>query len=599
MAPNDATYAVRPTAEAVQAPARTAAVIIVHGIGGQLPFQTLTETADGLREASLRAGGTPSPMTARAVGVGDDRLQRMELTLGGGTSLRAVHVYEAYWAPITEGRVTLRDVIRFLFAAGIEGLQHSMRPFKRFLAQKYVAFPVPIRTPLFLLTALFVVMSLVVMNASIVGLAAMRAPLTPQPAWASRLLFRDVTAMLDLFVGAAILFGLSFVPSLAWHAWLASRKARLWRRTSASGAEPPIVPAATLLFGLPSLLAFVLLLTATVAAGVALPIIVYFYAHVVQTQSLPADVSILNRSFPGAAVDMWLQRASVGLQWLTVFVLGLVSVFGVIRIGRGLRGALRADRAFLLTLSVFLATAIVIGGGVYAGLRLFPQVAGGDLLGAADSGGLSLVWLLAIGVSLVARRFLVAYVGDVAAYIQPQELDRFNTLRNRLKDCVWATARAVYRSPEAYDEVVVVGHSLGSLIGYDVLNRLYREEELGTVPDVRARSKLFVTFGCPLDKTAFLFAIQGSNREGREALATSVQPLIGFPATRPRWVNVYSGWDIISGSLDFYDRPDLPKSDPTRIVNAADPEASVWLAAHNQYWHGELLFDTIHAHLVK
>ena len=210
--------------------------------------------------------------------------------------------------------------------------------------------------------------------------------------------------------------------------------------------------------------------------------------------------------------------------------------------------------------------------------------------------GQTLVWLLAIGVSAVARRFLVAYVGDVAAYIQPQELDRFNRLRERVKACVWKSAVAVFLSSERYDEVVMVGHSLGSVIAYDTLNSLYREERLGAVPGVQARSKLFVTFGSPLDKIAFLFAMQGSNREGLDALAASVQPLIAFPTIRPRWVNMYSNWDIISGGLDFYDK--TPGS-PHHIENVSDPDACVWLAAHTEYWDGRLVCDTIHEHLIR
>ena len=210
--------------------------------------------------------------------------------------------------------------------------------------------------------------------------------------------------------------------------------------------------------------------------------------------------------------------------------------------------------------------------------------------------GQTLVWLLAIGVSAVARRFLVAYVGDVAVYIQPQELDRFNRLRERVKECVWTERGAVFLSSERYDEVVMVGHSLGSAIAYDTLNRLYREEQLGAVPGVQARSKLFVTFGSPLDKIAFLFSMQGSNREGLDALAASAQPLIAFPTIRPRWVNMYSNWDIISGGLDFYDK--TPGS-PHHVENLSDPDACVWLAAHTEYWDGRLVFDTIHEHLIR
>jgi len=227
-----ATYSVERAASAAAEPAaaraaertppRTAAVLVVHGMGGQLQFQTLTDIADGLSEASLRRGGAASDIVARAVGVGDDRLERMELPVSDGTTTRAVHVYEAYWAPLTEGQVTLRDVIRFLFRAGFDGLWHSalLLPFKRFLDQRYVTFPAPVRTPLLLLAALMVALSLVIMNVSIVGLAAMLSPLKIAPDWATASLFRDATAILDLFVAAAVVFGAALLPSLAWRRWL-------------------------------------------------------------------------------------------------------------------------------------------------------------------------------------------------------------------------------------------------------------------------------------------------------------------------------------------------------------------------------------------
>src|SRR6185369_6544625 len=62
------------------APLSKAAVFVVHGMGGQLQFQTLTDVADGLGQASARAGGTPSSVTARAVGIDEDRVQRLEMT---------------------------------------------------------------------------------------------------------------------------------------------------------------------------------------------------------------------------------------------------------------------------------------------------------------------------------------------------------------------------------------------------------------------------------------------------------------------------------------------------------------------------------------
>jgi hypothetical protein len=49
----------------------------------------------------------------------------MQLRCSGG-ALRDVHIYEVYWAPFTEGAVTLRDVIQFLLSAGINGIKNAL-----------------------------------------------------------------------------------------------------------------------------------------------------------------------------------------------------------------------------------------------------------------------------------------------------------------------------------------------------------------------------------------------------------------------------------------------------------------------------------------
>src|SRR3954468_24447166 len=70
-----------PDASEPPPPSGKSAVFVVHGMGGQLQFQTLTDVADGLGQASVRSGGASSPVTARAVGIDADRMQRLEMTL--------------------------------------------------------------------------------------------------------------------------------------------------------------------------------------------------------------------------------------------------------------------------------------------------------------------------------------------------------------------------------------------------------------------------------------------------------------------------------------------------------------------------------------
>ena len=148
-------------------------------------------------------------------------------------------------------------------------------------------------------------------------------------------------------------------------------------------------------------------------------------------------------------------------------------------------------------------------------------------------------------------------------------------------------------APGEYDDIILVGHSLGSVVVYDTLNKLLidRESAGGDPQEAASRTRLMLSFGSPLDKTAFIFATQGSGSEAREALAASVQPLIEREELRPRWVNIYSRWDIISGPLDYYDRRDRSNRNP--VANIKDGKATTLLAAHVEYWRNPMIFEKI------
>ena len=105
---------------------------------------------------------------------------------------------------------------------------------------------------------------------------------------------------------------------------------------------------------------------------------------------------------------------------------------------------------------------------------------------------------------------------------------------------------------------------------------------------------MFVTFGSPLDKTAFLFRNQRDEKSDvREALAAAVQPLIRDYAFRPRrWINLWSPNDWVGSELAYYDDTS-GAGDGKRIENLADPEATTPLLAHNEHWDGTLLGRTL------
>jgi len=207
---SDATYHVVPSEPRREREARgerlapekkPIAILVAHGMGQQTHFQTLDDLVTGLHRYSGRPRAGAHQPNVKTVQAGQERLQRVESTLIlPDGSERDVHIYEAYWAPLTEGQVTLRDVIAFLLRGGATGTIRGLQPFRRWLFDQYVHFAAPVRTVLHLAMALGAVASLVVLNAIIVGVAVARAPLQSPPSWLSPLLFGDLTSVVNALV---------------------------------------------------------------------------------------------------------------------------------------------------------------------------------------------------------------------------------------------------------------------------------------------------------------------------------------------------------------------------------------------------------------
>jgi hypothetical protein len=621
--PDDTSYTVQPPeAYTAQAPAtveaeRSAAlastrapkfaVFVAHGMGQQIDFQTLDQVAKGLRLEDAERRGVPLTAlpvaVARTVEVDGERTRRIELRLRTAHGAeQEVHIYEGYWASLTEGQVKLRDVVTFIFGAGYNGLRLAGRPFRRWLFGGYHEFPTPVRTPVYLVLALAVVAALVVMNIVVVIVAAARSPLTKPPTWLSNELFADLTTTFNLWLTFVIasLIALLLVKAARW--------AKAYR---------PVRLAASWL----SALFLYLTLAATVSAGVALPLL--FYGHVSWTKSAELSNSarpeFLRRAFSARFVYVFNYWFELVVFWLFVGVAAISLVLFVAKLVADVLREVSAGKSD----SWVSVVVVLLFIGLLAAAPMAVFVLRGEGTTATSEQPLltlrrGLSWLLLILVSAYVRSLLIKYVGDVAAYIAPYRLDRFTELRDKIKQCVVKRMRAVYaaRGPHGnnleYDQVFVVGHSLGAVVIYDALNQLINDDLTAlsrlisddltgakSPLDVLKRTRLLLTFGAPLNKVAFLFRLQGTQTsEAREALAAAVQPLIQDYRYRPfPWINIYSRWDIISGWLDYYDPPN--GNDPHRIDNQRDEDASTLLVAHVEYWKNRKLFKTLHDKLTS
>ena len=155
--------------------------------------------------------------------------------------------------------------------------------------------------------------------------------------------------------------------------------------------------------------------------------------------------------------------------------------------------------------------------------------------------------------------------------------------------------------------MIVAGHSLGSVIAYDTLNKINIKANLpeGAAMPVQKIDGL-ITFGSPLDKIAFFFHEENKKENyirqafldhlhSFKALPTHSEPgsqPVGNPIARKLdsilWYNYYSPKDPISGHLDAYAIPDGN--------NISVLEDAEWGIAHIEYWKSEILFHHIESH---
>src|ERR1700679_2238922 len=104
------------------------AVLVWHGMGQQGRYETISELAEAIGK---EVAAENAPENFKPIGVhlsyeDGSFLARAELDwTDQAKKQHSVHVYEAYWAPLTEGRVTYRDTVLFLLSAAWNGWKSS------------------------------------------------------------------------------------------------------------------------------------------------------------------------------------------------------------------------------------------------------------------------------------------------------------------------------------------------------------------------------------------------------------------------------------------------------------------------------------------
>lgn len=198
------------------------------------------------------------------------------------------------------------------------------------------------------------------------------------------------------------------------------------------------------------------------------------------------------------------------------------------------------------------------------------------------------------GLKGLLKPVIVGYIGDIAIYTTMDEKSRFFKLRQQILAHSQALLEAILAGHN-YERVIIAGHSLGSVIAYDTLNRLNIKANLPSGSNIPVHKVAgLITFGSPLDKIAFFFREHAGKeqcvrRQIMEQLHSfKAKPLSlapnAFPLANPLspkldgipWVNYFNDKDPVSGHLDFYKIPD---EDNVRL-DLPEP----WGVAHVGYW---------------
>lgn len=583
------------------------AVWVVHGMGQQIPFETLDMLANGVIEALPDQQIKPRLRTVKIAG---QVLQRVELDIDSekkdpaGKPLKQyeLHLYETYWAPKTEGVAKLTDVVSFLWDGGLRGILNSVKSFQRAMFGGMATFSIRWFTPLWLCLALLILLALTAINSVVLAAAAAHTGLAPLAFL--KLHWSEITALASCMVAVAFSFGaMLFVADLGKPQELTTP----WRILVGGFCWFAMICTILNILGTAALMMAILhvdWVTSTAGASCTSP---------TATHACTAGASLHRwiESIRDCVVDLFEEMPCAQLQgFATETILTAAVLVAVTMI---IRAVLRSSEqrlhghwlfkilaviTLVLNMVAFFGSVLMLGGH----LRCWTLPSCLHFLESP-----AWVWPFLILFSAKVREILVQYVGDVAIYVRPNKLDRFDEVRSKIKEAARSVASAIFTayklktnpddaSEFQYQKIALVGHSLGSVIAYDTLNRLMLDDWLlqGAL-QVAERTATMVTFGSPLNKTAFLFTIQGNDSlRIRERLASTVQPLImSYPKFRKfKWINVYSRNDIVSGLLKFYDLPGYqnPPVPAVAVQNAKDRDAAVPLMAHVAYWKNKTVW---------
>lgn len=196
---------------------------------------------------------------------------------------------------------------------------------------------------------------------------------------------------------------------------------------------------------------------------------------------------------------------------------------------------------------------------------------------------------------------VVDFFGDVVLYASSDQKSKFFPIRQKILEEGVKKVKHILEKLD-YNEIVLAGHSLGSVIAYDILDRLNKEMNVNaSLREHAVRLKGLVTFGSPLDKIAFFFdeKIDRSKQGIRYAIVSQLHGFKRVPAEEEnlrnglkayfehvKWLNFWTKGDPVCDSLSVY--RDVANEEVTLPFKTKNP-----LACHGFYWQSPFMYQRI------
>lgn len=272
-------------------------------------------------------------------------------------------------------------------------------------------------------------------------------------------------------------------------------------------------------------------------------------------ESQPAGDSTLRRGFTqvGAVGEaLWRSRPNAGLGNLPLRQLSPTHV-GEVLTSISLRtAAFLAPLLWVIAQTLHRVKELVRGGHrptqsaiLLADLALFFVLA---QFVAPVLTAFAVVLVLGYAVLRGARAFIAESLGDVQVYATTDE----NSSHYAARQAVLAEADKVFGlvDERGYREVVVLGHSLGSVVALDALRAAARRS-----PEFATRLVTLVTFGAALEKVRYCFSRKRPGEDDYSSWNIEVYKLLS-PAA---WVNIWYRNDVVANPITTYQvEPEQP-----------------------------------------